>query len=110
MAPEMILDQVQPDHSTKVDVYSFGIIMYETFFEKQPYHKENQSIDSIVTLGMRVVKNERPEIPEDSKNPSDQGEKLYLELMQHCWSVNPESRPSFNDIFNVFEEILSFSK
>jgi serine/threonine protein kinase len=106
MAPEMLTHKVSEDQLFKVDVYSFGIIMYETFFEKLPFQGENNQMDSIVTLGMRVVNNERPFVPDINVSAA---EKLYLETMKACWSANPVDRPTFTDVFSQFEEILSMS-
>jgi serine/threonine protein kinase len=105
MAPEAINNSVKQEQATKVDVYSFGIIMYETFFEKQPYHDDNLQNDSVFTLGLRVVKNERPQIPNGIGVDVTPVELQYIELMQQCWSLKPEDRPSFVQIHSTFEEI-----
>jgi serine/threonine protein kinase len=101
--PEAINNSVKQEQATRVDVYSFGIIMYEMFFEKQPYHDDNVQTDSVFTLGLRVVKNERPQIPNGIEVDVTPVELLqYIELMQQC---NPEDRPSFVQIHSTFAEI-----
>lgn len=77
----------------KSDVYSFGIIMYQIITNKNPFpqilngkmSKEN-FIDNVINKGLR------PQIPSDVKRP-------FSELLQNCWSSNPEERPSFKEIY-----------
>jgi mitogen-activated protein kinase kinase kinase 7 len=107
MAPELFSDNVQLQQSTKVDVYSFGIIMYELFFETIPYRENEEQFASIVGLGTRVVGGLRPTLANFSQNGLSEAENLYLELMQECWSGDPEERPSFDQIFTKFMDIKS---
>jgi serine/threonine protein kinase len=107
MAPELLTNTVQHGQSTKVDVYSFGIIMYELFFETIPYRENEEKFESIVGLGTRVVGGLRPTLANFSRNGLSEAENLYLELMQECWSEDPEARPSFDQIFTKFMDITN---
>ena len=101
MAPEMLMND--PKCSTKVDVYSFGIIMYELFFETLPYAGEDHR--SVIALGRSVVAGHRPSIPEGVYENVTENERSYLKIMKQCWQENVDVRPSFNDIYNWLDTI-----
>ena len=103
MSPEVLRDEVSLETSTKTDVYSFGIIMYEVFFEKLPYN-ENNSCSSL-GLSRKVTKGLRPFIPDGIMETISEPEKDYLRLMQECWVREPKDRPSFEDIYTVFMDM-----
>ena len=105
MSPEVLMDQVQQGMGTKVDVFSFGIIMHEVFFEKVPYRTNNEQIESVVALGTKVVQGLRPAIPDMIKTDTNEEEHAYLALMQRCWHKDPETRPSFDEIFSSLLDI-----
>ncbi|KAL6214407.1 hypothetical protein ACLB2K_013841 [Fragaria x ananassa] len=86
MAPEL-LNGSSSRVSEKVDVFSFGISMWEILTGEEPY--ANMHCGAIIG---GIIKNTlRPPIPQwcDSK---------WKMLMEECWSADPESRPSFTEI------------
>ncbi|GMI73510.1 hypothetical protein HRI_001020300 [Hibiscus trionum] len=88
MAPEL-LNGNSTRVSEKVDVFSFGILMWEILTEEEPY--ANMHCGAIIG---GIVKNTlRPPIPEHC-DPD------WRKLMEQCWSPDPESRPSFTEIVN----------
>jgi serine/threonine protein kinase len=100
MAPEVLRNKVQRDKGTLVDVYSFGIIMHEVFFEKMPYEEERY--DSIIGLGTDVVSGKRPFIQDREYSEK---ESEYLDLMQRCWDGVAENRPTFDEIFTIMLDV-----
>ncbi|CAN4093644.1 unnamed protein product [Withania somnifera] len=88
MAPEL-LNGSSNRVSEKVDVFSFGITMWEILTGEEPY--ANMHCGAIIG---GILKNTlRPPIPE----------RCYPEwkkLMEQCWSADPEARPSFTEIRN----------
>lgn len=74
-------------YTEKVDVYSFGIIMWELIARQEPYggQKGVQIAYAAAEQGMR------PKIPDDC--PPE-----YSELMQQCWASSPGERPTFQQI------------
>lgn len=86
MAPEL-LNGSSNRVSEKVDVFSFGIAMWEILTGEEPY--ANMHYGAIIG---GILKNTlRPPIPEFC-DPD------WRKLMTHCWSPDPEFRPSFTEI------------
>jgi alpha-tubulin suppressor-like RCC1 family protein len=109
-APEILENQKY--YNEYCDIYSFGIIMYEVFFEILPYSSvkrtyfgevdEDDITDAIniYPLGAQVIRGKRPEIPDV---PLTEAEKMYIELMKKAWDESPLARPSFEGIFKQME-------
>ncbi|XP_078601587.1 uncharacterized protein LOC144876309 [Branchiostoma floridae x Branchiostoma japonicum] len=92
MAPELIN---QGNITTKVDVYSFGMILWEMLTRKHPY------LGLSMFQVMECVRlNQRPDIP-------DYCPIGLSRLIGLCWAHNPARRPSFKDIL-ISLESLSF--
>lgn len=113
----------------KIDIYSFGIIMWELFFEVTPYSvnkKLGNATSSISPLNVltHVVKGTRPSIPfqneetllqwlkdypiqHDTMSPQTFTTTIldYFKLMKHCWDGDPLRRPSFSSIMNKLKTI-----
>ena len=95
MAPEIINCQ---KYTTKADVYSYGIIIWEICTREMPY----ECINDKETILYRVCfKNERPSL---KRLGNDTPEK-FKELMIKCWDQDPNKRPSFENIIQFIEEI-----
>lgn len=88
------------DFSTKSDVWSFGVLMWEVFtLGEMPYA---DLADDAVLAGLQggSLKLSAPE------NCSSR----YHKLMQRCWAASPKDRPSFSDIANALGDSPSDSK
>lgn len=93
MAPE-VMQQQEFDES--VDVYSFGIVLWEIYTTKEPFsHHDNWDdfFDAIVKKG------ERPAIPDDCP-------VSLKRLMEACWQQNRKLRPNFPEIIFRLDEVL----
>ncbi|KAL5105033.1 Tyrosine-protein kinase Fyn [Taenia crassiceps] len=93
-APEAAL----PDHhfSIKSDVWSFGVLMYEIVtYGGTPYPRfTNRETVQQVERGYRMPNPNTPTQP----CPDD----LY-DIMMQCWSARPEDRPTFHNLYDIFE-------
>ncbi|XP_043813364.1 uncharacterized protein LOC110616777 isoform X3 [Manihot esculenta] len=86
MAPEL-LHGSSNKVSEKVDVFSFGIVLWEILTGEEPY--ANMHYGAII--GGIVNNTLRPAIP----NFCDPD---WKRLMEQCWAPNPAARPSFTEI------------
>ncbi|URD74122.1 PB1 [Musa troglodytarum] len=86
MAPEL-LNGSSSRVSEKVDVFSFGIVMWEILTGAEPY--ANMHCGAII--GGILNNKLRPPIPERC-------ESEWRKLMEQCWSLDPMARPSFSEI------------
>ncbi|XP_073284119.1 uncharacterized protein [Primulina huaijiensis] len=86
MAPEL-LNGSSSRVSEKVDVFSFGIVMWEILTGEEPY--ANMHCGAII--GGIVNDTLRPPIPERC-------DQEWRNLMEECWTHDPAIRPSFTEI------------
>ncbi|KAG2374394.1 hypothetical protein C9374_010964 [Naegleria lovaniensis] len=112
--------------ATKIDVFSFGIIMWELFFEIAPYSSSEKTKTfgneiPIVNILIHVMNGGRPSIPFKNKHELSEWLDLYplqgfpkseilldiileyFEWTQKCWSEEILSRPSFEDIHHALK-------
>ena len=101
MAPEVWAMREQARMTKKIDIYSFGIIMWEILEMKPAWH----DIKFSYKISKKVCRGERPKISHDHKD-SKGGEppKAYIEIMKQCWESDPKSRPNFGDVTKAFED------
>lgn len=97
-SPEVLRNK---HYTEKCDTYSFGIIMYEVFFETLPYSEK--PIDNMVSLALEVVEGKRPALLD---RQFSEVEQKYIALMEQCWMGDPIKRPSFSTILTEMEDIL----
>lgn len=91
-APEMI-DSLSYDE--KVDVYSFGIVMWELLSCREPF-RELRAVSPWLIYRAVVQERQRPPLPTSASVPPRS--PLYVPLMQECWDQDPLLRPSFTAI------------
>jgi serine/threonine protein kinase len=78
--------------TTKSDVFSFGMVLYEILARKPVFH----SSEPPFTVIRRLRAGDLPPIPVESG-------PVMQELIPKCWQRNPDERPSFQDILNLFD-------
>ncbi|KAF3457625.1 hypothetical protein FNV43_RR02283 [Rhamnella rubrinervis] len=93
MAPEL-LSGSSNRVSEKVDVFSFGIVMWEILTGEEPY--ANMHCGAII--GGIVNNTLRPHIPKRCDSE-------WKRLMEDCWSADPATRPSFTEITNRLRDM-----
>jgi len=91
MAPEMCK---RKPYCRKVDVYSFGLVLWELVSGSIPY-EEMTPLQAAFAV---VNKNLRPVVPSSCPAPLQQ-------LMEQCWSVQPDKRPEFSQIVQILEKL-----
>ncbi|KAG4959073.1 hypothetical protein JHK87_035706 [Glycine soja] len=86
MAPELLSGKSNMV-SEKIDVYSFGIVMWELLTGNEPY----ADMHCASIIGGIVNNSLRPQIPTWC-------DPEWKSLMESCWASDPVERPSFSEI------------
>ncbi|KAM3269803.1 hypothetical protein P3S67_029709 [Capsicum chacoense] len=85
MAPELLSGKTKV--TEKIDVYSFGIVMWELLTGDEPY----SDMHCASIIGGIVNNTLRPQIPTWC-------DPEWKALMESCWGPDPADRPSFSEI------------
>ncbi|CAL9054295.1 unnamed protein product [Musa banksii] len=88
MAPELLYTSGNKV-SEKIDVYSFGIVMWEILTGEEPYADMHYG----EVIGGLLHNTLRPPVPVSCN-------KDWRNLMELCWAADPEQRPTFTQIAN----------
>ncbi|KAF9966699.1 hypothetical protein BGZ73_000893, partial [Actinomortierella ambigua] len=94
MAPELMLD-ADPKYSTKSDMYSLGMVMWEMAAHcTRPFKDlgDDKEVAELVVMGVREV------FPEDT--PDD-----YSEWVKRCWHEDPTQRPEASETVLAMDDV-----
>jgi len=95
MAPEMLKSE---DYGVPVDVYAFGLLLYELYARKRPFDlswndEQQKMIEEVVR------KNTRPVPHSNAPSP-------IRELMCHCWTEKPADRPPMCEVLKILDRSM----
>mmetsp|Transcript_42420 Transcript_42420/g.47915 ORF Transcript_42420/g.47915 Transcript_42420/m.47915 type:complete len:567 (-) Transcript_42420:88-1788(-) len=77
----------------KVDVYSFGNVLYSVLTGGYPFEKEKSK-----KAQKRIQAGERPEIPISIRNSTNPFDQTMLKAIDMCWIQDPKKRASARQI------------
>ena len=100
MAPEQLEGH---DLTDKVDVWAFGISLWEMAMEKVPWASKGNSLDALKRTV--VVNGERLPLPGPERFPAG-WQAHYVKLLDMAWHQTPSSRPSMVDLARGLEALL----
>uniref|UniRef100_A0A0G4GY53 Protein kinase domain-containing protein n=1 Tax=Chromera velia CCMP2878 TaxID=1169474 RepID=A0A0G4GY53_9ALVE len=102
MAPELFGQDSK--YNEKVDVYAFGIVLFEIITQQDPYPPEQTTADFFVQFQRNIVEKEyRPELyllPDGTP-------QILSTLMTRCWAGAVNSRPTFEEIVSTLKGIVT---
>jgi len=94
MAPELLA--CKSKYGPSIDVYSFGVLMWEALALEMPY----LGIPSSEIVDKVSNKNERPYVNESLAKSAP---IAYVELMFLCWDQNAKRRPPIGQVLEVLK-------
>ena len=90
VAPEILR---KDKYDEKIDVYSFGILMYEILTDSKPFPILSKSEITDFEFEQKVInENFTPDLNKPMK-------QAHRRLIEQCLSRNPKKRPSFSELF-----------
>lgn len=91
-APEVLRNS---HYTSKADVYSFAIVLWEMISEEEP-HKGVPPFQVVFAVGTQGV---RPSIPQNC-------DVLIKRIIEDCWMEDPKHRPTFGQLLERLQEVL----
>ena len=92
-APEALKGSSIIPYSQSIDIYSFGILLWQLLSGKTPFYElENEN-----NIAEQIVSGYRPSIDD---LPSDIPEEI-IEMIESCWNSNPKERMGFEKIISI---------
>ena len=102
MAPELFVGGTK--YGPEVDVYSFGVIMWELATRKLPWQDEiaeTQYILFFAALYKAFESGERPQVPCEVAEARPE----FVALMRKCWATDPATRPTAIAVVRRFRSL-----
>lgn len=79
-------------YGPQVDAFSYGVVLWEMLTREVPY----EGMSHVAIYEFVVTRGWRLSIPSESPNG-------LRRLISRCWTKNPNDRPSFSEIVQLFE-------
>ena len=98
-APELLTATSKTRYSIKVDVYSFGMVLWELWERKRPFEELTSKFDIIDYIRT----GRRPAIGESCP-------PAFRSLIQRCWQDLPARRPTFQYIVRYLKDEMAHVK
>ncbi|XP_041974352.1 retinal guanylyl cyclase 2 [Aricia agestis] len=101
-APELLREasgQAVPSGTQAGDVFSFAIIMQEVIVRGEPYCMLSLSPEEIIEKLTRPPPLIRPSVSMGAAPPE------AVSVMRQCWAEQPEMRPDFNRLYDIFRHL-----
>ncbi|OHT11431.1 hypothetical protein TRFO_19060 [Tritrichomonas foetus] len=90
MAPEIYTNS---PYNSKVDVYAFGMLLYQTICAKEPFAEFKKNT---FMIWHKILSDQRPPL-------TDAFPESFKELIKKCWAGDMNARPSFEEIVKLLD-------
>eukprot|EP00771_Trimastix_marina_P001597 gnl/Trimastix_PCT/2679.p1 GENE.gnl/Trimastix_PCT/2679~~gnl/Trimastix_PCT/2679.p1 ORF type:complete len:895 (+),score=154.66 gnl/Trimastix_PCT/2679:447-3131(+) len=101
-APEVLMGK---RYTAAVDVYSFGIVLWELLTRQLPYADQQAEMGPMTVCIQVCHAGLRPPIPEICTR-GDPNLQLWADLMTKCWDAEPSRRPTFKVIVQTLQRMI----
>ncbi|CAG8447392.1 10996_t:CDS:2 [Ambispora gerdemannii] len=106
MAPEKLKDK-EKEYTTRAEIYSFGVLLWEIAEEKIPY----EGMDDIIKIRDYVLKSQTPLLfsnmglvtKPEIQNTQNKWKKLVLDATKHDPSLRPVLTDIFKDLYELYK-------
>ncbi|CAJ0912999.1 10514_t:CDS:2, partial [Entrophospora sp. SA101] len=98
MAPEKL--DLKGRYTTKCEIYSFGMLLWELAFQQVPYLKRFNS--NYEEISLHVKSGQREYLNFDNK---DEIQRCFNYIISKAWHKKLESRPNMPDILKILEKL-----
>ena len=98
-APEALKGSSIVPYSQSIDVYSFGVLVWQILSGKIPFYEIKNDITQQIISGYR---------PSVDDLPSDIPEEI-IEMIESCWNSNPKKRIGFDKIISILSPYFRYS-
>mmetsp|Transcript_29477 Transcript_29477/g.70910 ORF Transcript_29477/g.70910 Transcript_29477/m.70910 type:complete len:710 (-) Transcript_29477:333-2462(-) len=102
MAPEVVTNVLDPkakkEYDARVDIYSYGVLLWEIFHCKTPYY--DTRLDQMGICKQVLAKNIRPKFAKNCPVP-------IQTLCRKCWERDADLRPSFQEVVSTLDAMSS---
>ena len=93
--------------STFSDVYSYGVVVWETITQRMPWSNEVSGAFPLKRIMYKLVEH-NGRLPMDDSTRDYMGRPLprfFVQLMKRCFETEPTDRPNFREICQMFKVI-----
>jgi serine/threonine protein kinase len=104
MAPEVLQKKAL---NSKVDVYSFGLILWEVLSGKRAFQEHLKHNDLVLFTSAVCEKQERPPIPPEKNNEEAWNNVFVVNLIKKCWHDKAKDRPDFQEIYDELNVLIA---
>mmetsp|Transcript_5972 Transcript_5972/g.21050 ORF Transcript_5972/g.21050 Transcript_5972/m.21050 type:complete len:166 (+) Transcript_5972:1230-1727(+) len=101
MAPEQLEGH---DLTDRIDVWAFGVLMWEIVTDQVPWASKGNSLDALKRC--ICVQGDRLPLPAADRFPSG-WRSQYVKMMEMTWNSNPHARPSMADMSKGLEALIN---